>query len=101
MRWINDVYFKFATTDRGVSVRCGYSNNNLIGNTDNKEITTAYQRAGIGYHSTTQRLYFMLIVLRRTRPLSDCIGKEQTMKETVEILACLFLIALVRWYFDI
>lgn len=42
-----DVYFKFATTDRGVSVRCGYSNNNLIGNTDNKEITTAFQRAGI------------------------------------------------------
>ena len=46
VRWINDVYFKFAAADRGVSVRRGHSDNDLIGNTDNKEITTATQRAG-------------------------------------------------------
>ena len=49
VRWINDVYFKFATTDRGVSVRCGYGNNDPVGYTNDKEITTAFQRAGINY----------------------------------------------------
>lgn len=58
VRWNDDIYSKPATTDRSVSVRRGYSDNDLIGNTNNKEITTAYQRAGNGYYSTTQKLYF-------------------------------------------
>lgn len=46
VRWSDDVYFKSATTDRSLSAGRGYSNNDPIGNTDDKEITTAYQRAG-------------------------------------------------------
>ena len=46
MRWNDDIYSKPATTDRSVSAGRGYSNNDPIGNTDDKEITTAFQRAG-------------------------------------------------------
>ena len=46
VRWSDDVYFKSATTDRSISVGCGYGNNNPVGNTDDKEIIKAYQRAG-------------------------------------------------------
>ena len=73
MRWIKDVYFKFATTDRGVSVRCGYSNNNLIGNTDNKEITTATTEGGhpFTYYSF---LSLSIIFLFAQNPLALCIA---------------------------
>lgn len=46
VRWINDVYFKSAATDRSISVGCGYGNNDSVGYTNDKEITTAFQRAG-------------------------------------------------------
>lgn len=46
VRWNDDIYSKPATTDRSLFAGRGYSNNDPIGNTDDKEITTAYQRAG-------------------------------------------------------
>lgn len=49
VRWINDVYFKSAATDRSISVGCGYGNNDSVGYTNDKEITTAFQRAGNNY----------------------------------------------------
>ena len=46
MRRSDDVYIKLATTDRSVSVGCGYSNNDPVDYTNDKEITTAFQGAG-------------------------------------------------------
>ena len=43
----DDIYFKSATADRSVFIRRGYGNNDLIGNTNNKKIASAFQRAGI------------------------------------------------------
>lgn len=73
MRWINDVYFKFAAADRGVSVRRGHSDNDLIGNTNNKEITTATTEGGhpFTYYSF---LSLSIIFLFAQNPLALCIA---------------------------
>ena len=39
VRWSDDVYFKSATTDRSLSAGRGYSNNDPVSYTNDKEIT--------------------------------------------------------------
>ena len=46
MRWSDDIYSKPATTDRSVSAGRGYSNNDPVGNTDDKEIIKATTEGG-------------------------------------------------------
>ena len=54
VRWSDDVYFKFTATDRSISVGCGYGNNDPVGYTNDKEITTATTEGGqtISYSQT-------------------------------------------------
>lgn len=63
VRWINDVYFKSAATDRSISVGCGYGNNDSVGYTNDKEITTAFQRAGNKYLIPKHMTIFLSILL--------------------------------------
>ena len=46
MRWNDDIYSKPATTDRSVSAGRGYNNNDIAGNTDDKEIIKATPEGG-------------------------------------------------------
>lgn len=73
----DDIYFKFATADRSVFIRRGYSNNNLIGNTNNKKIASAFQRAGITYNQN-----FMLIPFFVPISPALCLHKKGDGNET-------------------
>lgn len=67
VRWSDDVYFKSATTDRSISAGRGYSNNDLVDNTGDKEIVKATPEGG--QHQLLPYDYQLSIIFVQTTPV--------------------------------